>query len=218
MLGHSHFANCFAVSAGPLALADAPVSTPLLHWLLILLLCVVAGVGTVLLLPGKREQALRKVGGALIVICGLVLAGLLFYATFGSPSQSAHYWFWPFAAIAIVGAVRVITHPRPVYSALYFVLTTFASAGLFVLLWAEFMAAALILIYAGAILVTYVFVIMLAQQATSPTDASRDGAGGNGAGSATGPGRGLDAVTEYDAISREPVVAAAVGFALMGVL
>jgi NADH-quinone oxidoreductase subunit J len=201
MLGHSQFANCFAVSAGPLALADAPVSTPLLHWLLILLLCVVAGVGTVLLLPGKREQALRKVGGALMVISGLVLAGLLFYATFGSPSQSAHYWFWPFAAIAIVGAVRVITHPRPVYSALYFVLTTFASAGLFVLLWAEFMAAALILIYAGAILVTYVFVIMLAQQATTGGDKTAG-----------------DVMADYDANSREPVVAAAVGFALMGLL
>ena len=71
-------------------------------------------------------------------------------------------YFWIFSAIALVGAVRVVTHPRPVYSALYFVLTVFATAGLFVLLWAEFMAAALVLIYAGAILVTYVFVIMLA--------------------------------------------------------
>ena len=76
-----------------------------------------------------------------------------------------------------VGAIRVVTHPKPVYSALYFVLTVFASAGLFVLLWAEFMAAALVLIYAGAILVTYVFVIMLAAEAPPPGAAGRSGPG-----------------------------------------
>jgi len=80
------------------------------------------------------------------------------------------------------------------------VLTVLAVAGLFVLLWAEFMAAALILIYAGAILVTYVFVIMLASQAHS-------GAGGKAMEGA-----------EYDRVSREPAIAAAVGFAMMGVL
>jgi NADH-quinone oxidoreductase subunit J len=111
-------------------------------------------------------------------------------------------YFWVFSAIALASAVRVVTHPRPVYSALYFVLTVFASAGLFVLLQAEFMAAALVLIYAGAILVTYVFVIMLASQATS-----------------SAPGDGpLAGVAGYDIHSREPMVAAAVGFALMGVL
>jgi NADH-quinone oxidoreductase subunit J len=79
------------------------------------------------------------------------------------------------------------------------VLTTFATAGLFVLLWAEFMAAALILIYAGAILVTYVFVIMLAQQATTPE-------------------KSATATNEYDTVAREPIVASAVGFALMAML
>jgi NADH-quinone oxidoreductase subunit J len=106
-------------------------------------------------------------------------------------------YFWIFSAIAIFGAVRVITHPRPVYSALYFVLSVLASAGLFILLWAEFMAAALVIIYAGAILVTYVFVIMLAASTVQA---------------------GLDKMAEYDAVSRDPVVAAAVGFTLMGVL
>jgi NADH-quinone oxidoreductase subunit J len=87
-----------------------------------------------------------------------------------------------------------------VYSALYFVLTVVASAGLFVLLWAEFMAAALILIYAGAILVTYVFVIMLASQAQT---------GGTTEGEGT---------ADYDRLSREPVWATAIGFAMMGML
>jgi NADH-quinone oxidoreductase subunit J len=70
---------------------------------------------------------------------------------------------------------------------------------LFVLLEAEFMAAALVIIYAGAILVTYVFVIMLASQATSD-------------------GTVLSPMADYDAHSREPAAAAAIGFALMGVL
>src|SRR2546421_933286 len=110
-------------------------------------------------------------------------------------------FFWIFSAIAIIGALRVVTHPKPVYSALYFILTVFASAGLFLLLWAEFMAAALVLIYAGAILVTYVFVIMLAAEAapSGAVPARRD-------------------LAEHDAVSREPILACAVGFALMGIL
>jgi NADH-quinone oxidoreductase subunit J len=108
-------------------------------------------------------------------------------------------YFWIFSTIALVGAVRVITHPKPVYSALYFVVTVFATAGLFLLLWAEFLAAALVLIYAGAILVTYVFVIMLAAEAAPSGSAARG-------------------LAEHDAIAREPVLACAVGFALMGVL
>jgi len=105
-----------------------------------------------------------------------------------------------------------------VYSALYFVLTVFATAGLFVLLWAEFMAAALVLIYAGAILVTYVFVIMLAAEA-APASTTGTGAGdGDGDGDAPGGTGALSTLSETDAISREPLAACAVGFALLGVL
>jgi len=77
-----------------------------------------------------------------------------------------------------------------------------ATAGLFVLMWGEFMAAALVLIYAGAILVTYVFVIMLAAEAHPE-----------------GTGQAMhEKLVEYDVISREPVAASAVGFALLGML
>jgi NADH-quinone oxidoreductase subunit J len=89
-----------------------------------------------------------------------------------------------------------------VYSALYFVLTVFATAGLFVLMWAEFMAAALVLIYAGAILITYVFVIMLASEAaTGSVGSSAD---------KTAP--------EHDAEARSPFLASLVGFVLAGLL
>ena len=128
-----------------------------------------------MLLPGRRERSLRTIGGVVLLAVMLIVGAIL-----GRDAAGVNFYFWVFSAIALGGRrFGSITHPRPVYSALYFVLTVFATAGLFILLWAEFMAAALVLIYAGAILITYVFVIMLASQATSPTDAARDG---NGAG------------------------------------
>lgn len=169
--------------------------------LLILVLCVAAGIGTVLALPSRREGAVSKIGGVLLLLSGVILfAVLVRYAAHSAGGQMGVY-FWIFTIIALVSAVRVITHPQPVYSALYFVLSVLASAGLFVLLWAEFLAAALVLIYAGAILITYVFVIMLASQA-----------------SGTGNSGNLAGLAECDTVSREPIVASAVGFAVMGML
>ena len=178
---------------------------PQLNGVVILVLCVVAGLGTVLLLPSRRERAMRKVGAAVVTLAGLVFFLLLIRYSAGraTPVETAGVrigpYFWIFSAIAIAGAIRVITHQRPVYSALYFVMTVMASAGLFVLMQAEFMAAALIIIYAGAILITYVFVIMLAAQ-SSTSD------------------RPLAGVIEYDAVSREPLASSAIGFTLAGLL
>lgn len=199
-------------SALPQAVPQAPAgaaSSPFAP-IVILILCLVAGVGTVLLLPGRREPAVRKIGGVVLLAAGLIFAALLVRWAANSPGGGMGVYFWIFTVIALVGAVRVITHRRPVYSALYFVLTVFATAGLFLLLWAEFMAAALVLIYAGAILVTYVFVIMLASEAT-PAGETKPGETASG----TTP---VEQLAEHDAVSREPVVAAAVGFALMGVI
>ena len=134
--------------------------------ILILLMCVVAGVGTAMLLPSRRETPLRKIGGVVVLAAALIFTALLVHAAARVQGGSGlSLYFWIFSAVALGGALRVVTHTRPVYSALYFVLTVFATAGLFILLWAEFMAAALVLIYAGAILITYVFVIMLASSA-----------------------------------------------------
>lgn len=172
-----------------------PVAAAVIPPVLVLVLCVLAGIGTVLLLPSRREKSLRAIGGAVLLATLLIFVAVL--VRHGAHGTGDVY-FWTFSAIAIISAVRVISHEKPVYAALYFVLTVVASAGLFVLLWAEFMAAALILIYAGAILVTYVFVIMLAQQAQST---------------------GTEYVSaEYDRTSREPIAATAVGFLLMGLI
>jgi NADH-quinone oxidoreductase subunit J len=169
-------------------------------------LCVVAAVGTVMLLPSRREAPLRKIGGIILLAAGALFGSLLVRWTAGHPRGGMGAYFWIFASIAIIGALRVVTHGKPVYSALYFVLTVFASAGLFLLVQAEFMAAALIIIYAGAILVTYVFVIMLAAEAT---------AGGQSTSPARSNGSSLAGLSDYDSVARSPVLASALGFLLL---
>ena len=70
-------------------------------------------------------------------------------------------FFWIFGVIAIVSALLCITRKNPVASALWLVVTLFALAGLFVLLDAQFIAVLQVLVYAGAIMVLFLFVIML---------------------------------------------------------
>lgn len=69
--------------------------------------------------------------------------------------------FFILAAVILVAAMGVVVSRNPVYSALSLVLTLFCVAGLFLLLHAEFMAVIQVLTYAGAILVLFVFIIML---------------------------------------------------------
>ena len=66
-----------------------------------------------------------------------------------------------FGGIAIIGGIAVITFRNPIYSALALVVTLFSQAGLFLLLGAYFVAAVQIIVYAGAIMVLFLFVIML---------------------------------------------------------
>lgn len=69
--------------------------------------------------------------------------------------------FFFFAALAIASAIMMIAHRNPIYCALFLILTLFALAGLYVLLNAPFIAAVQIIVYAGAIMVLFLFVIML---------------------------------------------------------
>jgi NADH-quinone oxidoreductase subunit J len=69
--------------------------------------------------------------------------------------------FFLFAGLAVVSALFVVVHRNPIYSTLSLVLTLFSVAVLFVLLGAPFLGALQILIYAGAIVVLFLFVIML---------------------------------------------------------
>src|SRR6266540_5192423 len=69
--------------------------------------------------------------------------------------------FWAFAGLAIASALCCITRVNPLASALWLVVTLFSLAALFVLLDAQFIAVLQVLVYAGAIMVLFLFVIML---------------------------------------------------------
>jgi len=71
------------------------------------------------------------------------------------------FTFYAFAAILIFAAVRVITTRNPVHAALWLVLSFFTAAGIWLLLQAEFLAIALVLIYVGAVMVLFLFVVMM---------------------------------------------------------
>ena len=69
--------------------------------------------------------------------------------------------FWIFAAILVIAALCVITVRNPVHSALFLVLAFFTAAALWILLRAEFLAIALVLVYVGAVMVLFLFVVMM---------------------------------------------------------
>jgi NADH-quinone oxidoreductase subunit J len=80
-----------------------------------------------------------------------------------------------FGGLAIIGGIAVITFRNPIYSALALVVTLFSQAGLFLLLGAYFVAVVQIIVYAGAIMVLFLFVIMLLNLGS--IDAARPAAG-----------------------------------------
>ena len=175
----------------------------------VLYIASVAGAISLYLLMPKPGKDLRWLGALLgaATLGGmwLLLAPLTLLDTrFVLPSLNTGFsdgqtpFYYVFSAIAIAAAVRVITHTRPVYSALWFVMVVVSSAGLMLTLSAEFMAFALLIIYGGAILVTYMFVIMLATPPRGADD-SDDG-------------------PTYDRHAVEPLWAAGAGFLLLAVI
>ncbi|MFQ5817568.1 MAG: NADH-quinone oxidoreductase subunit J [Terriglobia bacterium] len=76
--------------------------------------------------------------------------------------MSVHYWlFFVFAGLAVLGALNLIRQRHPIHSALSLILVMGSLAVLYLLLGAEFIAAVQVIVYAGAIMVLFVFVIML---------------------------------------------------------
>lgn len=69
--------------------------------------------------------------------------------------------FYALAAILLFAGLRVITTRNPVYAALNLVLAFFTAAGIWLLLEAEFLAIALVLVYVGAVMVLFLFVVMM---------------------------------------------------------
>jgi NADH-quinone oxidoreductase subunit J len=142
--------------------------------------------GLALVLPGGSDLA-RKAG----VVIGIVALVLVAAQVFGSLGFASDLVFQALAATAVVSAIGAVSMPSPVYCALWFALTLISTAGLFLFQGAQFLAVATIIVYAGAILVTFLFVLMLARP------------------------RG-DAA--YDRVSWQRVVSATAGAVLVGVL
>ena len=69
--------------------------------------------------------------------------------------------FYAFAAVVVGAALGVILSRNPVYSVLFLILAFVASAGLWILLEAEFLGIALVLVYVGAVMVLFLFVVMM---------------------------------------------------------
>ena len=69
--------------------------------------------------------------------------------------------FYFLAVIMVVAALRVITARNPVHAALFLVLTFFNAGGLWLLLQAEFLAITLVMVYVGAVMVLFLFVVMM---------------------------------------------------------
>src|SRR5437868_3329349 len=69
--------------------------------------------------------------------------------------------FCVFGGILLVAAMMVVTTRNPVHAALWLVLSFFSAAGVWMLLQAEFLAIALVLVYVGAVMVLFLFVVMM---------------------------------------------------------
>lgn len=128
---------------------------------LIYMLVGLGAIGVYLLLP--RAGRSYRTAGRIVACATLAGLGILVSSKMRSIAGPQAY-FYVFAGLAVVFATCVITQTRPVYSALYFILVMINVAALLLLMEAEFLAIALVIIYGGAILVTYLFVIMLSQQ------------------------------------------------------
>lgn len=69
--------------------------------------------------------------------------------------------FWVLAVVLVLASLRVITAKNTVHASLYLVLAFFNAAGIWMLLQAEFLAIALVLVYVGAVMVLFLFVLMM---------------------------------------------------------
>ena len=128
--------------------------------------------GIYLLLP-RLEKSYRLLGAALAGV-GLLAAGWFLVGTDAVLPETI--LFYAFSGLAILGGGLMLAQHNPVHAALSFALVVLSTCGLFLLLAAPFLMAATIIVYAGAIVVTFLFVIMLAQQAglTSADQRSRE--------------------------------------------
>lgn len=169
------------IPATPLAAADAAFRPD--PWAV--LAVVLAAAGVYALLPRPRNYPTWA--GGLLAAASLACAAV---AGWDRPSVEA-LLFYGFSGLALIGGLLVITQENPARAALAFAVVVLATCGLFLLNAAPFLMAGTIIVYAGAIVVTFLFVIMLAQP---------------------------DGIDDADRRSREPFLACVAGFLLLATL
>ncbi len=147
-------------------------------------LLVLGFVGLYLMMP--RSMRMVRLAG---IVAGSVALALLGFMLVPPASDLSGLLFYVFSGTAILSAASTVTQHNPIYSALSFALVTLSVCGLFLLRGAQFLAAATVIIYAGAIVVTLLFIIMLARQS------------GN---------------ASYDRRARQPFLATLASFVLLG--
>jgi NADH-quinone oxidoreductase subunit J len=119
---------------------------------------VLAALAIWLMLPRGGKKG-RWIGA----VIGVIALGCFATQMLGSDDWSGEVVFRILAAVTVVSAVCTVTFRSPVYCAVWFALTLVGSAAIFMLQGAQFLGVATIVVYAGAILVTFLFVLMLAQ-------------------------------------------------------
>jgi len=119
---------------------------------------VLAAIALWLLLPRGGAKG-RRIGAVIgIIALGCFASQMKLLGTWSSDVV-----FDILAAVTVVSAVCTVTFRSPVYCAMWFAMTLVGSAAIFMLQGAQFLGVATIVVYAGAILVTFLFVLMLAQ-------------------------------------------------------
>ncbi|MFL5328097.1 MAG: NADH-quinone oxidoreductase subunit J [Gemmataceae bacterium] len=121
-----------------------------------------------LLLP--RPQPYPRILGVFAGLAAFVFGGLMIVPEAARANVIEAILFYTFAGLAILGGVFLVTQSNPARGAVSFALVVLSTCGLFLLQAAPFLMAGTVIIYAGAIVVTFLFVIMLSQQ-HGPSDA-----------------------------------------------
>ena len=124
----------------------------------IVIAAVLLAVALFFLLPGRARR--RKCLGGSFGVIGLVLIWSLVPLVSSISLQTA---FWFLASVAVVASTATISSRSPVYSAIWFAVSLFGIAGLFVLQSAEFLGVVTVAVFAGVMVVTFLFLLVLAR-------------------------------------------------------
>jgi NADH-quinone oxidoreductase subunit J len=127
-----------------------------------ILAAVIAGLGAYLVqtsdTSSQRRSASKWIGIVLLIASAIVVMTRV-------PMTLERLLFFKFCGLAIIGCVAFVTARQPVYAACNFAVAVLSVCGLFMLLSAPFLAAATMIVYTGATIIIFLFVLMFAQRA-----------------------------------------------------